>query len=179
MTTYTYNGVAVRIFHDSDVATDMRTHGRYHELVQQVIDEVEPWEGSKGHRKTIRFQGLDIQPDVIRVQPGTQLLWGVHIAHRANNPGLSPFTHLSAHPSEVGYITVQLAGPSDRPYLARAHGGVYVSPLPWMARKANVEQSCRYWRTHAYRCKPGDSGEPSNMQPNTLTMEPPDWFIVP
>lgn len=174
MRSFTYQGRRVIIPPTAMILPDFRPEGRYANLVQELLDAVDPWKRGEDPIETLETEEL-VLPCVAEVKPGMQRLWGIHYAHWAKTPGLSPFVRHD--PTEGrGNVTIELSGTPDKPLLVCAYGGDYVPPLPWMvsAKRADggVAACLRFWQSHAYRCLPRGS----NIRPGSMSDTPPAWF---
>lgn len=173
-------GKRVFIPRTADIPWSLRPYGVYAQDVQSVLNGVEPWETGEDPIETEGLDGCPVGPMAVRVPPGCTRAWGVHVAHKAKTPGLSPFVPREAPGIEFvrGVITVELTGSPGQPILTRAYGGEYTPPLPWMTSAGNAPggraECLRYWRKYAYVVSSAVL-----IRSGTLTTVPPEWFSQP
>jgi hypothetical protein len=172
---WTYQGERVHVDDWAGIPHRLRPCGRLAGMIQEVLDEVVPWEGMMRivHEHELARGG--ITPAVMSVEPGEPILWGVRKGTRAHNGGrfLSPFTTKSFEP--VRLITVELVGTVVHPRMTRAYGGNYAPSLPGSrnvgsksAVKMTPEERRQFWRTHARPLL--------DLELGTETDEPPTWY---
>lgn len=172
---FTYRRNNVLISPTADIPTDLRTRGDNAHLVQVALNSLPPWRGGEEPSHTVALD-TPLEAMVTEIRSGDLIIWGVHVGHKAKNPGFSPFVLRAPHAEENGFITIQLEGSPARPVLTRAYGGQYAPPLPWMytarhSSRVDQEQGREFWRTHAYASEYGGL-----VQRGSRTYRAPWWF---
>ncbi|MBL8159984.1 hypothetical protein JNJ66_06015 [Candidatus Saccharibacteria bacterium] len=186
MAGYTYRGARVLIAGTADMPRTMRPGGRFSGLVQELLDEIDPWRGSQHIIETLWDTGEPVLPMAVPVL-GRRRIWGVHVRHRAREPKLSPFVaprtkwvnqgdrRVEAITEPTGPLTIELTGTVDKPTLIRAYGGEYTPPLPWMSSADKAEggrDAClAFWMEHAYLMSTD-----ALIREGSRTTRPPRWF---
>lgn len=180
MGTFTYRSKPIRIAGHADIARQYRPDGALATYVQQAIDGVEPWNRGDNPIETVKFETVRIYPMAIRTDRLTESpVWGVHVGHKAQRPGLSPFVegHVRVDPQLLGYLTIEFDGTAPVPVLTRVYGGEYTPPLPWMGSAKSADggvSSCfRYWRSHAYLDR-----HRKLIREGTRQETPPEWYLA-
>jgi hypothetical protein len=171
---FTYRGRLVTIVRTADLPKTMRPDGRFARFVQHALNTVPEWEQGEDPIETLEFDEA-VLPAMAIPTKDRQIVWGVHVGHKARTPGLSPFMDDLRGVVLSNELTLELAGTPDAPLLTRGYAGKYTPPLPWMnsARSADGgQQFClEYWQTHGYV-----SPRLTLIRPGTKTYNPPLWF---
>jgi hypothetical protein len=171
---YTYREALVFIPPRAEVSNAFRPEGKFGELIQRVLDAIEPWDVGDDPIETFTLP-RKIGARVIALAAGEAPLWGINVHHTARHPGLSPFVmpRLNDDRFATDLATLELRGPVTEPVLTRIYPGDYMPPLPWMASARNADggvAACiSYWQSHAYVMR-----DDNRMQ--DLTNAAPDWY---
>jgi hypothetical protein len=170
MTEYQCLGKRVVIPPTADIAPAFRPNGQYGNLVAEVLEKVEVWDGLDVAESVSDFPDM---PLLVVPRRGRSVEWARHARHKARNPGLSPFIR-GAVEGQTDIITVHLVMRHGGPVLTRAYAGDVQPPLPWMASardydKGGVAGCVAYWGEHAYVYRSAD------VCRSTLTNRPPNW----
>lgn len=172
---YRYNNHKIYIpRHAESTAAFNPRSGIFREIVQNVLDSVEPWKKNEDPIETFHLPRR-IGARVIALATHEEPLWGINPYHSARTPGLSPYFELG--PDDPRKLTdlaaLELTGTPDKPILTRIYPGEYMPPLPWMssARRADggLAACTEYWNQHAFILRP-------HRGPEQLTETPPDWY---
>lgn len=170
---WTYQGRPVFIVPTADLAPEFRPDHKLGYLVQRILDGIEPWEPGDdpieaGHDPQLQLSAI------VTLNNGRKPVWGIHTAHKARRPELSPFVHGGGDLEFTSSFTVELAGTTRYPRLTRAYPGTYVPPLPWQASAGDADggvEYCReFWHDHSYPY------ERSLIIRGTQTNTVPEWY---
>lgn len=178
---YTHHGRRVVIPRAAEVSAEYRPSGWYARNVQQMLDEIpDGWMRGEDPCETVSFPNIHARERVVEVPKALrdQVFWAVHRRHKANEPQISPFIpELPETRSYTKLLTVELSGTSKRPFLVRVQPGDYVPPLWWMKSAKTAfggKRQCKeFWRSHAYVARQ----KYQLFFPETVTSEPPSWFL--
>ena len=151
---WTYRGANVQVPRTADIPPKFWSQGPRGEVVQRVLDMVEPWHEGDDPIETKQLDRDWFMPIVVPLN-GRTPWWGIHAGHHARVPQASPFIKLDFNrltPTDL--FTVELVQTPQRPKLVRAYPGDYIPPLPWMASASSAQggiAACRtFWCNHAY-----------------------------
>lgn len=166
-----YQGCIVLVSPTADIPTEYRMGKRCAAVVQEVLDEIPPWQEGDDPIETVT--DFDVaMPHIVVPRDGGEVLWAKHKGHHARRVGLSPFVTVAR--SYTRAFTVEMTGSSEQPRLVRAYPGDYIPPLPWQnsARSADGgRDAClSFWRQYAYIYRP------SLVVPGSVSETPPEWF---
>jgi len=173
---YFYRGTEVIIPRGAEITTAFYYDGAFGSLVQQTLDEIEPWEKDEDPIETFDLPRL-IGARVVELATSEEPIWGVNPHHKARQPGLSPFITLDPadYRNRTDIATLELAGTVESPVLTRVYPGDYMPPLPWMRSAPRADgglEVCEdYWNHHAFILRPQSA-------PEQLTSAAPDWYVA-
>lgn len=173
---YKFLGRPLSISETADFQPGMQPGGAYHGEVQKALNAVTHRTRRAVAPYTFKSKSY-IPPMAVRYEPGSEISWGVHRLHKAQNPGLSPFIHELDGAMPQHLLTVELSWKGGEPTLVRAYGGDYTPPLIWMGSARDAvggRNACRqYWQNHAYVDL--DFGL---IKKGTLADTPPRWYTA-
>ena len=173
---YIYHNTPVIIPKEAEVSAAFRPNGgAFSETVQNVLDEVEPWEVQDAPIETFDLPHL-VGARAVLVSSDETPRWGIHPSHNARIPCPSPFIELGPRDRRhaIGMATLELAGTVDKPILTRVYPGDYIPPLPWMGSAADADggpsECVRFWNRHAFVLR-------TRNTPKELSHSAPDWYM--
>lgn len=175
---YTYHNNPILIPRHAEVSAVFRDRdGVLGEVIQEVLDNVEPWEKGEDPIETFDLPHR-IGSRVVALTAAEKPLWAINPHHKARQPGLSPFITLlpTDGRNSVDIGTLELSGTIEKPILTRVYPGDYMPPLPWMASAPKADggrPACvDYWQSHAFVLRAANG-------PEMLMDTPPEWYEVP
>jgi hypothetical protein len=166
---YTCRGLKVIFPKQPQLHPDFRTTGKYANLIQQMLDDIEV--GGKDEKTSLTTQfAAPIVPLAVNVTHEDRRIWGVHRYHTMRRPGLSPFIERAVSKDELGLVTIQILRLQNYVMLLRAYGGYEIKSLPWM-KSQNPDLSMLYWHKNAFLARGHFM-----IKSSTTTPSAPDWY---
>lgn len=173
MARYSYKGNAVIIPPTAEIPREFLPNGRFAVAVQELIDNIEPWRGSRTTFETYGADDFSFEATVVR-NGGKTPMWYKHVGHKARRVDYSPF--LARRPSATSWLSAEFLKTKTGEFmLVRVWpGDFFLPPLPWQQSARNVdggvERCVKYWRRHSYVfCK-------SRVRSGSRSNTPPNWF---
>lgn len=165
---FMYEGTPVVVARTADISNSYRPGGKLSYVVQQVLDQLKPWDDHDLPAFTAHISRR-VYHQVVGVVKPEDVFWAVHRGHKAKQPGLSPFIRPSGAP-QTSYFTVEMAGTPSSPLLVRAYPGAYMPPLPWMHHTMSSKSyACEFWSRHAYVYHEA-------LVRGSIVNDPPSWY---
>lgn len=172
---FTYQGSDVEVPVHADMPQSFRPDGTLGDVVQTVLNNLEPWDDPIGVIESYRLGNFKRKLH-LRVVPteDREVFWGVHKGHKARAPQPSPFVKL-LRPQATSWVTIELVGLPDAARLTRVYtGDEYIPPLPWQKSHKDAPggyQEClEFWMHHAFEYQP-------TFVRGELSTFPPDWYL--
>ena len=167
------DGLSVEIPRAAMIPRGYRPGERWAGHVQDILSQMPRQNAGTLQVQRAEFETCEFTRLVVPIRLGENRHWGVHVAHRAKQPGLSPM--IDRERAQTNQLSVEVCwNPAGQPLLVRVYPSDDEPPLPWMSSAkrypGGIGRCLSFWRSHVFVGR-------HLIKAESEVEQAPSWFV--